>query len=1098
MVTRHARADLGELFLTIVAESTGYPREMIELDMDLEADLGIDSIKRVEILSTMRSRVPHLPDLNSTTLANLRTLAQIAEVLGQAESVGVRSHSSAAVPLTPTPLSGAPHQAQGEAAATAGRDLGQILLEVVAQSTGYPLEMIELDLDLEADLGIDSIKRVEILSTMRNRVPNLPEVSSASLANLRTLAQIIALYGDASARQLPGAPSPVSERADHPSVQTESAAAGTANRANDLKDVLLEVVAHSTGYPREMIDLDLDLEADLGIDSIKRVEILSALRNRVPDLPEVSSASLTSLRTLGQIIAAFAASKHASAGENALPARSNTDAEATAVSPGAPAPLRLAVRTHPAPESGFAMPGLHGAGTIVVTTDGRGISTALIKALRAQGIAAITEAEGPALSGAAGVIVLAGLRNVDAAGAIEVNREAFGVARAVAARFREHGGLFVTVQDTGGDFGLSGRAAERAWLGGLAALTRSASHEWPKASLKAIDLACGARSPEELAQAIAHELMQGGPELEVGLDAQGSRFTLVSQPAPLPRTPAAGRDDLRDAVFVVSGGARGVTAASLIELTRVAAPRLLLLGRTGLETEPPMLAAATDEGELKRLVLEEARRKGEPSTPRQVGAKVATIVAAREIRATLQALTAAGAEVAYACVDIRDETALNLVLDEVRRAWGPIRGLIHGAGVLADAFLDKKTEAQFAHVFDTKVLGLRTLLRATRSDPLRWLCMFSSVAAREGNAGQADYAMANEVLNQVAAAEARVRGDGCRVAALGWGPWEGGMVTPTLREHFRSRGIALLPVAEGARCFVDELALSERTDVQVVIGGGLMAKGRRQQLSAEVMVDAESHPQLESHRVRGQVVLPMVLVLEWFARLSRSLFPASAITVRDLRVLRGITLARYREEPERFSLSARRLDEHSAELELRNEVGELCYRANSEVCEESRSEARLTKDTLVGGLNAVDAYRSHMLFHGEYFHVLRSIEGLSAQGARAHLAGVRELDWPEENWSTDPAALDGALQLAILCGQQTVGATLPMRIEAIHLFAPLPTQGTVGCELRVRSQSSEHLVCDARLTDSHGSVLVELAGCEMYLIPGGTPEEAPRQASAHV
>ena len=95
----------------------------------------------------------------------------------------------------------------------------------------------------------------------------------------------------------------------------------------------------------------------------------------------------------------------------------------------------------------------------------------------------------------------------------------------------------------------------------------------------------------------------------------------------------------------------------------------------------------------------------------------------------------------------------------------------------------------------------------SRPPPTRcaWTCLFSSVAARGGNSGQADYAMANEVLNKVAAAEARRR-TGCRVVAIGWGPWDGGMVTPALRSHFQARGIALLGLAAGAEAFVRELA----------------------------------------------------------------------------------------------------------------------------------------------------------------------------------------------------------------------------------------------------------------------------------------------------
>jgi Flp pilus assembly protein CpaB len=115
---------------------------------------------------------------------------------------------------------------------------------------------------------------------------------------------------------------------------------------------------------------------------------------------------------------------------------------------------------------------------------------------------------------------------------------------------------------------------------------------------------------------------------------------------------------------------------------------------------------------------------------------------------------------------------------------------VHGAGVLADRLIAEQTDEQFDRIFNTKILGLRTLLEGLASDPLAILCMFSSVSARCGNNGQSTYAMANEILNKVAWAESRARGGKTLVKSLGWGPWEGGMVSPQLREHFASLELA--------------------------------------------------------------------------------------------------------------------------------------------------------------------------------------------------------------------------------------------------------------------------------------------------------------------
>ena len=70
---------------------------------------------------------------------------------------------------------------------------------------------------------------------------------------------------------------------------------------------LLETVRDRTGYPIETLGLELDMEADLGIDSIKRVEILGKLRDEFPGLSDLTESTetmdaLTQARTLGAIV----------------------------------------------------------------------------------------------------------------------------------------------------------------------------------------------------------------------------------------------------------------------------------------------------------------------------------------------------------------------------------------------------------------------------------------------------------------------------------------------------------------------------------------------------------------------------------------------------------------------------------------------------------------------------------------------------------------------------------------------------------------------------------------------------------------------------
>ncbi|MFL5327828.1 MAG: beta-ketoacyl synthase N-terminal-like domain-containing protein [Gemmataceae bacterium] len=169
-------------------------------------------------------------------------------------------------------------------ATRASSSLTDTLLAVVAEKTGYPVAMLDLDMGLDADLGIDSIKRVEILSALQERLPKTPSVPPDRLGSLQTLRQVVELLDQTAG---------VSDAVEAPLANSH---------ADELTDTLLAVVAEKTGYPTAMLDLDMGLDADLGIDSIKRVEILSALQERLPDTPAVPPERLGSLQTLRQVV----------------------------------------------------------------------------------------------------------------------------------------------------------------------------------------------------------------------------------------------------------------------------------------------------------------------------------------------------------------------------------------------------------------------------------------------------------------------------------------------------------------------------------------------------------------------------------------------------------------------------------------------------------------------------------------------------------------------------------------------------------------------------------------------------------------------------
>ncbi len=190
--------------LDVVAERTGYPPDMLDPDQDLEADLSIDSIKRIEILSELADRVGlpgsesgEIEDSVIEELAQLKTMRGIVDWIVAARPAGVDvAPAPAPAPVAAAPVAAPVATATLTAPQPTADELLAAVLDVVAERTGYPPDMLDPDQDLEADLSIDSIKRIEILSELADRV-GLPGSESGEIEDsvIEELAQLKTMRG---------------------------------------------------------------------------------------------------------------------------------------------------------------------------------------------------------------------------------------------------------------------------------------------------------------------------------------------------------------------------------------------------------------------------------------------------------------------------------------------------------------------------------------------------------------------------------------------------------------------------------------------------------------------------------------------------------------------------------------------------------------------------------------------------------------------------------------------------------------------------------------------------------------------------------------
>ena len=432
-----------------------------------------------------------------------------------------------------------------------------------------------------------------------------------------------------------------------------------------------------------------------------------------------------------------------------------------------------------------------GARSFEIAAGATGLAEAIAAALRAKG-ASVRMDDGTLLQDVDALIDVTPFAP-DAAPAVDPVKGLFERARqAVAAGAR----TVLAVSHLGAPFAAEQASART----GVAGLVRTLAKEQPDVDARSLALD-PLVSHHRLAEHVVAELTSERDHVEIGY-VDGARKALSVAPAE--RLPAAADSRVHlgaASVVLVTGGARGITAAVARALARRFGCTLVLCGRSPLpeDAEDAELAAALDLPALRRAIIAHKKASG----PAAIEALASKVMAAREIRATLKDLAAAGARADYHAVDVRDAAAFGALIDAIYARHGRIDGVVHGAGVLDDKLLAHKTRDAFDRVFDTKVASARTLAARLRPD-VGFIAFFASVSGAFGNRGQIDYSAANDALDKLAWwLSSRLAG---KVVSLDWGPWGGaGMISPELAREYERRGVGLIDPVLGAESFLDEL-----------------------------------------------------------------------------------------------------------------------------------------------------------------------------------------------------------------------------------------------------------------------------------------------------
>ncbi len=946
------------------------------------------------------------------------------------------------------------------------------------------------------------------------------------------------------------------------------AAASSADGAGGdaVVERVLAIVSQQTGYPREMLDLELDLEADLGIDTVKQAETFAAIREAF-GIPRRDDLKLRDYPTLEKVIGFVREMRPdlAAAPTAAVAQEAPADPVVQASRPVSASledadrvPRRVPIPALRPPLEWCKPTGvkLDGESRIVVALDQGGVGRALVERLQKRGATVLTiDPSEPAENLEAqlqawlnegmvqGVYWLAALdvephlEEIALATWRELNRQRtknlYRVMRLLYESVSGRGAFLVVGTRLGGLHGYGADGATAPLGGAVVGFAKAYKRERPEVLVKAVDFEIS-RKTAALADALIAETLTDPGAVEIGYH-NDRRFTvaLVEEPA------ADGNPGLAltsNTVFVVTGAAGGITSAIVADLASASGGIFYLLDLATLPDphDPNVNLFRTNRDALKARLIEQAKAAGERPTPAQIDRQILNIERQEAALRAVEAVQAAGGTAHYYSLNLLDEPAVTAVVDAIRSEHGRIDVLIHAGGLEISRSLADKDPAQFDLVFDVKADGFFNLLRAAKGMPIGATVAFSSVAGRFGNNGQTDYSAANDLLCKLTSSLRRWRPE-TRGIAIDWTAWGGiGMATRgSIPKIMEMAGIDMLPPESGVPTVRRELVvggfrgeivvgnrlgvlgsewdetggldservnqwLAERKPPLVMIGKVTAAK-LYGGLKVETTLDPKVQPFLYDHQMDGTPLLPGVMGTEAFAQLASVAAPGYQVAaVMNERFHNPFKF--YRMEPQTLHLSVLVCPLEGDDLVARAVLRSVRHIGTPDMPPQEKvhftADVRLTRaempkpsanftppDPAALNVRSADIYRVY--FHGPAYQVL---EGASVEDGMA--IGLMASNLPPNTSPAEAASLM-APRLIELCFQ-TAGIwemktrdvmALPLSIQSVTVYRQ--PEEAAGRRLYALVQAQDDgLQFNAEVIDEQGAVYVVMTGYRTVQLPG--------------
>ncbi|MGC4068739.1 MAG: SDR family NAD(P)-dependent oxidoreductase [Polyangiaceae bacterium] len=1152
------REDVKKAVLDVVAEVTGYGVAMLDLDMELEADLGIDTVKQATVLANLaeRLKLERLGTLRLSEYPTLRRIVEFCAVTGNESAVGAspngdRSTTSAAGPrpeITRAATSDTPQEAIDS---TRRQVVRSAVLSTIASVTGYAESLLSEEMELEADLGIDTVKQATILATLGEHFA-FEGAFAARLSNFSTIGQLIAHFTEMAPTSVPSEKeskrveiAPEGQIAAHsqavspvgiepaPTVRESASEAGPVERrSSSLEEIqarVFDVLCEVTAYPREILELDLELDADLGLSEEDRIRVGDGIAKAFGVARELG-------RPGQETVGSFARRLHGAMDAKEIVERSLQRIgcqrlELVAAELGSEPSITLAGKCV------WVLGESETTVSLVAAHFRRLGATVMSPVLPEDGDPATIHLRLETMSGTLPDIVI-DLTHTGESICLREDPPTVvlpAIARAADGRFVVFKWLveqrapivrILAVTSLGGDFALSegyspsGSAIFGLYIGFYKALRKVPS----VGRVSVLDLPSGLWEGNGGAalERVEVELTRGDG-VEIGY-VGGIRQRVVVTDGALEvesTTSLMGSED----VVVATGGGAGITARILGELLRGATAKVALVGRTALDPEARQIRCKdeSDRAALRKQIQERLVSRGERVTPKVIEDEAGRLERCAEVHRTLERLEAMGCKASYYVADVCDRAALQRVVETVSRELGPITVLVHGAGLDVSRRIEQKTVEEFRRVHSVKSVGAYLLSWLCRDQPIRWVIGISSISGRFGNAAQLDYAAGNEFLNVMARCERR---SGIRATSLLWSGWSDIGIAHRnsfIREHAEEMGLNLIEPDSGARAARAVLQQSDApTEVLLHRGLGDIADSRqvRWPLGERPLIDwvdrrngvitsafRRFSPRrdafLDQHRLAGVPLMPGVGFMEMMAETAALLGngPATCFVFEDLKFLDAFKL--HRELPRdvelevvhgavsgRYGMQIRSpfVGRGASAVETRDYASAtVSVQANPTALEEAAfAELTFEHETDYKAVNEAGNSRQMNVIFGPLFNESRRPGSTQALPIRWGRRGIEtttvlplaQLDHPKyplAHFLVNPAFLDAVHQAGAVLGiLLTNYVYLPVGAKRFVVHGTLSRQGSYRVTAKLRSIDEVEIHYDMIMRNPEGRVCVTL------------------------